>query len=63
MLRWGSLDGVPLKGQLGLEEHGGRTPAGVIARVARRLLARTAAIWRNWLVEAPGKRSRVAGDH
>jgi len=34
-------DGVPLKGQLGLEEQGGRTPAGVIARVAQRLLAST----------------------
>jgi hypothetical protein len=59
----GPLDGVPLKGQLGLEEHGGRTPAGVIARVARRRLALTAAAWHHWLVEAPGKRSPVTDDH
>jgi hypothetical protein len=56
-------DGVPLKGQLGLEEHGGRTPAGVIAQVAQHLLALTAAIWHHWLVEAPSMRSLVAGDH
>ena len=28
-----------LKGQLGLEQHGGRTPAGVHTRVVQRLLA------------------------
>ncbi len=28
-----------LKGQLGLEQHGGRTPAGLHARIAQRLLA------------------------
>lgn len=49
-----------LKGQLGLEEHGGRTPAGVFARVAQRLLALTAAIWHNWLIHAPCKRSLLA---
>jgi hypothetical protein len=37
-----------LKGQLGLEQHGGRTPAGVFTRVAQRLLAMAAAIWHNW---------------
>jgi hypothetical protein len=36
-----------LKGQLDLEEHGGRTFAGVAARVAQRLLAMAAAIWHN----------------
>jgi hypothetical protein len=52
-----------LKGQLGLEEHGGRTPAGVFARVAQRLLALTAGIWHNWAIGAPDKRSLVAYDH
>ena len=35
------------KGQLDLERHGGRTPAGVVARVLQRILALTAAIWHN----------------
>jgi len=37
-----------LKGQLRLEGHGGRTPAGVFTRVAQRLLAMAAGIWQNW---------------
>ena len=52
-----------LKGQLGLEEHGGRTRLGVAVRVAQRLLALTAAVWHNWLIDAPCKRSLVAYDH
>ncbi len=52
-----------LKGQLSLEEHGGRTPEGVYARVAQRLLALTAAIWHNWALGAPRKRSLIAYDH
>ena len=36
-----------LKAQLDLERHGGRTVAGVSARVAQRLLALTATIWHN----------------
>src|SRR6266567_6503152 len=36
-----------LKGQLSREEYGGRTPAGVMARVAQRLLAMTATL-REW---------------
>ena len=36
-----------LKGQLSLERHNGRTPAGVAARVLTRILALTAAIWHN----------------
>lgn len=36
-----------LKAQLDLERHGGRTPAGVIARILQRILALTAAIWHN----------------
>jgi hypothetical protein len=42
-----------LKGQLTLEQHGGRTLAGVYARVAARLLGLAAAIWRNWQTGAP----------
>lgn len=52
-----------LKGQLGLEEHGGRTLSGVYARVAARLLAMSTAIWHNWKTEAPIKRSLIAYDH
>ena len=52
-----------LKGQLGLEEHGGRTHLGVFVRVAQRLLALTAGVWHNWLIDAPNKRSLVAYDH
>lgn len=52
-----------LKGQLTLEEHGGRTVAGVYSRVAGRLLARASGIWHNWLIGAPRKRSLMAYDH
>jgi Transposase DDE domain len=52
-----------LKGQLGLEEHGGRTHLGVYVRIAQRLLALTAGVWHNWLIGAPDKRSLVAYDH
>src|SRR5947207_1883702 len=52
-----------LKNQLGLGRHGGRVPAGLWARVVQRLLARNAAIWHNWLVSAPVKRSLIAYDH
>lgn len=52
-----------LKGQLTLEDHGGRTLAGVYARVAARLLALAAAIWHNWQTSAPVKRSLIAYDH
>ena len=52
-----------LKDQLGLERHGGRTLAGVYVRVAQRLLALASAIWWNWQVGAPDKRSLVAYDH
>lgn len=70
--RFGNLAGVrqwiesvndTLKGQLDLEGHGGRTPAGVYARVAQRLLALAAAIWHNWRTNAPVKRSLIAYDH
>jgi hypothetical protein len=52
-----------LKGQLTLEDHGGRTLAGVYARVAARLLALAAAIWHNSRTGAPVKRSLIAYDH
>lgn len=52
-----------LKGQLGLEQHGGRTPQGVIVRVMQRLLALTAAIWHNHTTGQPVLRSLTAYDH
>ena len=36
-----------LKGQLDLEDHGARTPAGVFTRIAQRLLAMATGIWHN----------------
>jgi hypothetical protein len=70
--RYGNLAGVrqwiesvndTLKGQLDLEGHGGRSAAGVFARVAQRLLALAAAIWHNWQTNAETKRSLIAYDH
>ncbi|TQM42619.1 IS982 family transposase [Halopolyspora algeriensis] len=52
-----------LKGQLNLEQHGGRTPTGVFTRVAQRLLALAAGIWHNWATDTPRKRSLIAYDH
>ncbi|MFH8619812.1 IS982 family transposase, partial [Streptomyces sp. NPDC017979] len=43
--------------------HGGRTPAGVFARTAQRLLALATAIWHNWTTDATTKRSLTAYDH
>jgi hypothetical protein len=51
------------KGQLDLERHGGRTPAGVIVRVLQRILALTAAIWHNEMTGQPVMRSLTAYDH
>ncbi len=51
------------KGQLGLEQHGGHTPAGVMVRVLQRVLALTATIWHNWHTGQPIMRSLVAYDH
>lgn len=70
--RFGTLAGMrqwieavydTIKDQLNLERHGGRTPAGVITRVAQRLLALTTTIWHNWKTNAPIKRSLIAYDH
>jgi hypothetical protein len=52
-----------LKGQLGLEKHGGRTTHGVFTRVAQRLLAMAAGIWHNWNTDTLAKRSLTAYDH
>ena len=52
-----------LKGQLDLEAHGGRTFEGVAIRVAQRILAMAAAIWRNNQTGAPVTRSLIAYDH
>jgi Transposase DDE domain len=51
------------KGQLDLEQHGGRTRAGVITRVWQRILALTAAIWHNDRTDQPVLRSLTAYDH
>jgi len=51
------------KGQLDLERHGGRTPAGVRVRVLQRVLALTATIWHNDKTGQPVMRSLVAYDH
>jgi len=51
------------KGQLDLEQHGGRTKAGVIVRVWQRILALTAAIWHNDRTGQPVLRSLTAYDH
>jgi hypothetical protein len=70
--RFGKLGGIrqwiesvfdTLKGQLTLEQHAGRTLAGVYARVAARLFALAAAIWHNWQTNTPRKRSLIAFDH
>jgi hypothetical protein len=52
-----------LKGQLDLEQHGGRTFEGVAVRIAQRLLAMTAAIWHNYQTGQPTARSLIAYDH
>lgn len=51
------------KGQLDLERHGGKSPAGVMVRVLCRILALTAAIWHNDKTGQPVKRSLIAYDH
>src|SRR4029450_4586364 len=52
-----------LKRQPGLEQHGGRVPAGLWVRIVQRLLALNTAIWHNWTIGAPVKRSLIAYDH
>lgn len=52
-----------LKGQLDLEKHGGRSIAGLCARVGQRILAMTAAIWHNDALGLQIRRSLTAYDH
>ncbi|MFF4605899.1 IS982 family transposase [Streptomyces sp. NPDC001339] len=52
-----------LKGQLDLEQHGGRTREGVAIRIAQRILALTAAIWHNFRTSQAVSRSLTAYDH
>ncbi len=52
-----------LKGQLDLEDHGGRSFEGVAIRVAQRVLAMAAAIWHNHTTGAAVTRSLIAYDH
>lgn len=70
--RYGNLAGMrqwieaiidTAKGQLDLEHHHARTPHGLFARIAARLLALAACIWHNWKTDAPVKRSLTAYDH
>ena len=51
------------KGQLDLERHRGRTPAGVAVRVLQRILALTAALWHNDHTGQPVMRTLTAYDH
>jgi hypothetical protein len=51
------------KGQLDLEQHGGRTREGVAVRVAQRVLALAAAIWHNFQTGQAVSRSLTAYDH
>ncbi len=52
-----------LKNQLGLERHHARTADGLWARISQRVVALNAAIWHNWLIGTPVKRSLIAYDH
>jgi len=52
-----------LKTHLDIEHHQGRTPAGVITRIASALLALTTVIWHNEHTSAPTARSLIAYDH
>jgi hypothetical protein len=52
-----------LKGQLGLDQHGGRVISGLWARVLQRLLDLNVAIWHNWACGAKRKRSLIHYDH
>jgi hypothetical protein len=52
-----------LKGQLDLEQHGGRTFEGIAVRVAQRIPAMAAAIWLNHKTGAPSTQSLAALHH
>ncbi|GAA3863214.1 hypothetical protein GCM10022207_28940 [Streptomyces lannensis] len=51
------------KGQLDLEQHRGRTPRGVIARVMQRIPALTTVIWHNDRTGQATLRSLTSYDH
>ncbi|MFG1685872.1 hypothetical protein ACGFNP_37310 [Nonomuraea sp. NPDC049269] len=52
-----------VRGQLGLDQHGARILSGLWTRVIQRLLALNVAIWFNWKIGTPRKRSLIAYDH
>ena len=52
-----------LKNQPGLERHGGRVPAACGPAWSSASQALNAAIWHNWQIGAPVKRSLIAYDH
>ena len=52
-----------LKNQLGLERHQARTTEGLWARMCQRIAALNAAIWHNWMIGDPVKRSLTAYYH
>lgn len=52
-----------LKGQLDLDDHGGRSGQGVAIRVAQRVLAMATAIWHNHQIRAPVTRSLTVYNH
>ena len=54
---------TPSRANSAWKHHGARTAHGVFTRVAQRLLALAAAVWRNWAINAPDKRSLIAYDH
>jgi hypothetical protein len=69
--RFGALGGIrqwiesiidTIKGQLSLERHGAHTMAGLITRIAQRLLALAAGLWHNQNIGDPG-RHLTAYDH
>jgi hypothetical protein len=61
-LQWIKAMFDSLKGHLTLEQHAGRTLAGVYARVAARHFALAAAMWHNWRTGAQVKRSLTSYD-
>lgn len=63
MRQWIESVNQTLKAQLNLEQHAGRTPAGVFTRIAQGLLAMAAGIWHNWMTGVTSKRSLTAYDH
>jgi hypothetical protein len=63
VLLWPARQVLVKAEQLDLEDHGGRSYAGVAIRVAQRILAMAATIWRNHQISATVTRSLIAYDH